>query len=320
MGTGKRRPAGKWNVCGRLFMLACGLCLSGMMFPFSSYAESYGAWEKTEDGKHWQYVYGPGEPVIDEWIEIDGKEYYLDQNGYMKTGWFVDEWDGNRYYMGEDGAKCKNMFLPDGKFVGPDGVVLTKFEAWRKAVRKELDQLIQAKTSGVFFLTDLNSDGYRDLVVLNSLESPDKTYLTAIWAEEEETLNIVSESSPKEAGRSYMTRNREDQSIWLITEQEDGLEKDYFELGTDEEYFEHRYHFMTENNDWGDLIYYVNGEETDPWEWERIQQEAYTMSGASGGYFPVGIPEAVAWSLDSDSAETALTQIPKAEELLLWQS
>ena len=53
------------------------------------------------------------------------------------------------------------------------------------------------------------------------------------------------------------------------TEQEDGLEKDYFELGTDEEYFEHRYHFMTENNDWGDLIYYVNGEETNPWEWER---------------------------------------------------
>ena len=69
----------------------------------------------------------------------------------MKTGWLTDEWDGNRYYMGEDGAKCKNMFLPDGSFAGPDGVVLKKFDAWRKAIRKEIGETDERKDVRRFF-------------------------------------------------------------------------------------------------------------------------------------------------------------------------
>ena len=36
-------------------------------------------WERTEDGKYWKYVYAPDRQAIDEWIEIDGKEYYFDK-------------------------------------------------------------------------------------------------------------------------------------------------------------------------------------------------------------------------------------------------
>lgn len=320
MKTRKRKWTGRKTVCARLSMLACGLCLSGILFPVSSHAQPYGAWEMTEDGKHWQYVYAPGEPVIDEWIEIDGKEYYLDQNGYMKTGWLTDEWDGNRYYMGEDGAKCKNMFLPDGSFAGPDGVVLKKFDAWRKAIRKELEKLTKEKTSGVFFLTDLNHDGYRDLVVLNRAEAPDQTYLAAVWEEEGETLNIISESSPEETSRSLLTRNKESQSTWLVIQQENSPEKDYFELGADDDFFDHRYHFMTAENDWGDTVYYVNGEETDAWNWELLLEEARAMAGEADGAFPADMQGKGPYTLEKDSIDAALNQIPEPEEMRLWQS
>lgn len=83
---------------------------------------------------------------MDEWITYDGKEYYLDAKGYMKTGWVVDKEDGSRYYMGEDGAKCYNTFTKDDKYVGPDGTALTEFDDYRKAVKKLL--LSNRKKSG----------------------------------------------------------------------------------------------------------------------------------------------------------------------------
>ena len=61
-------------------------------------------------------MYGPDTPAEDEWIVEDGKEYYVDSKGYMKTGWFIDPSDGNKYYLGEDGAKCYNSFTKDDKY------------------------------------------------------------------------------------------------------------------------------------------------------------------------------------------------------------
>ena len=54
---------------------------------------------------------------MDQWIEDQGKEYYVDSNGYMRTGWVTDRKDKQRYYMGEDGAKCFNIFTPDKQYV-----------------------------------------------------------------------------------------------------------------------------------------------------------------------------------------------------------
>lgn len=53
------------------------------------------------------------------WKEIDGKWYYFDNNGYMKTGWMQDgdKW----YYLDNDGAMVKDTTI-DSYILGSDGV------------------------------------------------------------------------------------------------------------------------------------------------------------------------------------------------------
>ena len=63
-------------------------------------AAASGSWELSDNGKYWMYFYTPGDPAMDEWIEYEGKEYYVDSKGRMKTGWVTNEVDGERYYMG----------------------------------------------------------------------------------------------------------------------------------------------------------------------------------------------------------------------------
>lgn len=147
-------------------------------------------WDLSEDGKYWQYYGYQDEPLKDEWIEDKGKTYYLDQNGNMKTGWVTNSNDGNRYYMGEDGAMVKNAFTPDDRYVGPEGIVMEKYDTYRKAVKAEINKAARqgrsGKTAGgktsastdiqekvmqpYFLLADLNRDNYKDLVVMYAYE------------------------------------------------------------------------------------------------------------------------------------------------------
>ena len=86
-----------------------------------AFPASAGEWELSENGKYWTYCTSPGNPVEDEWIEDNGKIYYLDKNGRMKTGWVTNEDDGKKYYMGEDGAMMKDTMI-DGQYrLGSDG-------------------------------------------------------------------------------------------------------------------------------------------------------------------------------------------------------
>lgn len=136
-------------------------------------------WDLSEDGRYWQYYGYQDEPLKDEWIEDKGKTYYVDQNGNMKTGWVRNNNDGNRYYMGEDGAMVKNAFTPDNRYVGPDGTTVEKYDTYRKAVKAEINKAAKQRRSRpasanadtktmqpYFLLTDLNRDDYRDLVVM----------------------------------------------------------------------------------------------------------------------------------------------------------
>ena len=52
-------------------------------------AHAAAGWEMSEDGKHWMYYDDWDEPMTDTWIELEGKTYYLDTKGYMKTGWVI---------------------------------------------------------------------------------------------------------------------------------------------------------------------------------------------------------------------------------------
>lgn len=142
-------------------------------------ASEIGFWELDEKKNCWMYAIDPGEYLREQWLTEDGKEYYLDANGYMKTGWFTDKEDGKKYYLGTDGAKCYNCFTPDDKYVGPEGTQLELFDKYRKAVKKELAAFNKGNRTGnkkgnqkesrsyAFLLEDFNNDGYRDFAVMS---------------------------------------------------------------------------------------------------------------------------------------------------------
>ena len=72
-----------------IFRMLPAVAAFSLLSPFHSLAAK-GTWELQEDGKRWKYMYSPGEPAVDQWIEDQGKEYYVDSNGYMRTGWVTD--------------------------------------------------------------------------------------------------------------------------------------------------------------------------------------------------------------------------------------
>ena len=154
--TGKRR------------LLSAALCLAALTAAAGPFAAYGGDWDMSEDGKHWMYMYAPDEPAEDKWVEVDGKEYYFDSKGYMKTGWYKDKDDGNIYYLGDDGAKRYNSFTHDGHFVGSDGVILEKYDDWRKDMKKQLNSYLKSKEFKQadasqrpgFVIADLNGVGY----------------------------------------------------------------------------------------------------------------------------------------------------------------
>ena len=75
-----------------------------------NYVDASGAWRydqwiySTYAGKYW-YRYAEGESPSDGMVEISGKTYCFDENGYMVTGWYHDEETQEWYYFQEDGAR-----------------------------------------------------------------------------------------------------------------------------------------------------------------------------------------------------------------------
>lgn len=58
-----------------------------------------------------------------ELVEIDGKYYAFDSNGYMKTGW-VYQWD-TWYYFNADGSRASNQWIDDTYYVDANGSMIT---------------------------------------------------------------------------------------------------------------------------------------------------------------------------------------------------
>ena len=61
------------------------IVLSFLMMLFSSFSVFAGTWTEHTDNT-WTYVNDDGESVTG-WIEDNGSHYYLDKDGYKKTGW-----------------------------------------------------------------------------------------------------------------------------------------------------------------------------------------------------------------------------------------
>lgn len=60
------------------------------------------------------------------WRNIDGKWYYFDSQGYMKTGWLLD--GGKWYYLNTNGDMAVNTVI-DNYTIGSDGAWIEKIEA-----------------------------------------------------------------------------------------------------------------------------------------------------------------------------------------------
>lgn len=280
--------------------------------PVCSYGAQSGAWDLSEDGKHWMYFYSADEPAKDEWIEYEGKEYYVDSKGYMKTGWVVDKGDGNKYYMGKDGAKCFNMFTPDGRYVGPDGLVLDSFDTYRKTVSKQLTKLMKDKAykgkQPGFMLKDINGDGYRDIVVMDDVQQPVRVVMAAVWNPEEEELGLAAEADPVGTDLSSLTCNKENGSVWLTIIRENG-DKDFFMMEDYGMRFENIWRFEQKSNEWGDPVYYVNGARCKVEEWDQDLAEA--SQDAGGPLTEELLP------LNEETLKLTVDQEP-GEELSLW--
>lgn len=94
-----------------------------------------------QDGSRWCYVKEDGTKAANQWLTIEGKEYWFDSDASMATGWrkYVgDIWyyfhstgelakstwvkSGEQwFYVGADGAMLKNTTTSDGYKLGADG-------------------------------------------------------------------------------------------------------------------------------------------------------------------------------------------------------
>ncbi|NBH73012.1 hypothetical protein D3Z51_13440 [Clostridiaceae bacterium] len=308
------------------WVAACCALVFGAAAAFPAMA---GEWELTEDGKYWNYCESPGNPIKDEWIEDNGKTYYLDSSGKMKTGWVTEEDSGNRYFMGEDGAMCRNAFTKDDRYVGADGLRVERYDNYRKAVKSELKKAARKKTSkqssrrgaasakGVeerqqyFLMADLNLDEYMDLVVTEGTEENMSLVEIAIWDPEEEKFQLSAEFDEPEEGtvRSNLYRDPQGETVWLELAEPNG-DLRLFQMADQDSGFKSVWSFAMELDDWGGPVYLVNGQEEDKEEWDQDMAEALRTRGneVMGGYLPA----------TDENIKAQVDRVLTEEELGLW--
>lgn len=302
-----------------------------MISPFSAAA---GEWDLSEDGKYWTYCESPGNPVEDEWIEDNGKIYYVDTKGRMKTGWVTNQDNGNKYYMGEDGAMCFNTFSNDDRYVGPEGTQIKAYDTYRKKVKAELKKATKKKNTRTtrktaqsaastategrqpyFLMTDLNLDGYQDLVVMEGTEESKSPLMIAIWDWEEETFQLSAEfDEAGEAGEAspeaVLYRDPEGETVWLELSEKNG-DFSLFQMEDQNVLFRNMWTFTMETDDWGGPEYHVNGVVLDQEEWEQDLAEARQARGNTplSGYLPA----------TEENIKAQVDRVLTEEELELWE-
>ena len=220
----------------------------------------------------------PDDPVTDDFIEVDGKTYYLDAKGYMKTGWVTDKSSGNRYYMGQDGAMYRNAFTPDDRYVGPEGTEIT--------------------------------DGYRDLVVTDALENGGSILKIAVWDTGEEKLQLSAEFDvPGSGDRNTLYLDPEGEGVWLEIVRS-GSDISLFQMKYDSSMFESIWEFKMETDDWGGPVYYANDSEEDRYYWETLMNQAMEKRGNTPltGYLPA----------TDENIKSQLDLVLSEEELRMW--
>lgn len=317
-----------WRFCLSV-VLAGTAALLGVGSGTAQAAQA-GEWELTDDGKNWQYLYSWDDPAKDEWIEDEGKIYYLDSKGYMKTGWVTNKEDGKRYYMGPDGAMCFNMFSEDDKYVGADGTRVERYDKYRKAIRSELKKSAPKKVNTTssrrtktqsasqgeseiqqfFLLTDLNGDDYRDLVVMEGLQEAAALVKVMVWSPEDEKFQLSAEFDRSDSGQGTLYLDPDGEGVWLEMTQTSG-EMSLFQMEFDTSVFENVWTFTLEPDDEGVIQFCINGNDESREDWELAMVLARQKRGNQPvtGYLPA----------TEENLSVQIDRILSAEELGMWE-
>ena len=83
--------------------------------------ESRGVWE--EINGRWRFTLPDGNVAPAGWRQIRDRWYVFDENGFMRTGWYIDS--GNWYYLdAKEGYMWRNATTPDGYYVDITGAMM----------------------------------------------------------------------------------------------------------------------------------------------------------------------------------------------------
>lgn len=130
---GNRKKPGKYS--RKIF---CSCAITSVFTLAASPLSASAGWVQEEKGR-W-YAMEDGTYPAEQWIEIDGKWYHFDADGYMQFGWYQDN-DGNLFWLGQDGAMVSGTIYSQAGnvyFIDPEGYC-TKVEDFQGWVEDDKD-------------------------------------------------------------------------------------------------------------------------------------------------------------------------------------
>lgn len=126
--------------------------MSGTDIEKFSSSTAMEGWQTSEQGK-W-YRNDDGTIYQNGWQEIDGQDYYFDENGYVITGW--EEIDGKDCYFDENGVYDSTKT--------PPLIALTFDDGPGPYTEKLLDCLEENNVKATFYMLGQNVEKYPDIV------------------------------------------------------------------------------------------------------------------------------------------------------------
>ena len=76
----------------------------------------------------WTFYNGAGIQIKNQWVKYDNQWYFLDINGYLKTGWIQES--GNWYYLNKDGIMQTGWFYDKGYWYYLQGDGSMRVNTW----------------------------------------------------------------------------------------------------------------------------------------------------------------------------------------------
>lgn len=294
--------------------------------PMKVHAESW----MYKDGK-WYYFYTYDDPVENQWITDGGNEYHIGSKGLMDTdAWIKNKETGEKYYVGTDGIKKRNTYTASGdKFVGPNGTELVSFNKWREGAKKSLKKVVSALNKKVtvtssqkeylaslnaknaaFALYDLNSDGYKDIIVINKESNDSQVLDIQLWNPEKREFYVLMELDFTSDETAILRREENYGAVWLIYSK-DINDFHFQKLDNEEYYFQDVEHYYFGYNEYGDVLYYLNEDEVSAGEWNTmlIDRRSGVGSGINAFYY----------DLDESNINEQVDKYPSDEEISLFE-